>query len=258
MDLGIKNQLFVVGGASSGFGYAVANRLIAEGAAIIAIARNADKLQLLKSIAPDRVQPIAGDITSPAIIAQIMESIGNRQLHGMLVNAGGPPAKTVLETSLEDWDNAYKNILRWKIAVTQALVAKLKPYQYGRLVYIESSSVKQPLENLVLSNALRLAVVGFVKTLSQEIAQSGITLNVLAPGSHDTHAIERVYNKKAEQTGVSATDARAQGVAQIPVGRLGNADDFAALAAWLLSPSSGYITGQTISVDGGSVKSIFG
>lgn len=258
MDLGIKNQLFIVGGATSGFGKAIATALINEGANIIAVARNNDKLEELKKANSAQVEIIAGDITQNAIIEKMAAIIGNRQLHGMLVNAGGPPAKTFLETTLEDWDNAYQNILRWKVNITQTVVPKMKEHQYGRIVYIESSSVKQPLENLVLSNSLRLAVVGFVKTLSQEIAKSGVTLNVMGPGSHDTPAIERIYNKKAEQTGISAADARKQGVQQIPVGRLGKPEDFASLATWLLSPASGYITGQTITVDGGMVKSIFG
>ncbi|MEO5594992.1 MAG: SDR family oxidoreductase [Chitinophagaceae bacterium] len=258
MDLGIKNQLFIVGGATSGFGKAIANALIKEGANIIAVARNKEKLEELKTTAPAQVEIVMGDITEKEVIDKIAATIGTRQLHGMLVNAGGPPAKTFLETTLEDWDNAYKNILRWKVNFTQTFVPKMKEHAYGRIVYIESSSVKQPLENLVLSNSLRLAVVGFVKTLSQEIAKSGVTLNVMGPGSHDTPAIERIYNKKAEQTGISATDARRQGIQQIPVGRIGKPEDFASLATWLLSPASGYITGQTITVDGGMVKSIFG
>lgn len=258
MDLGIKDQLFVVGGATSGFGQAIATSLINEGAHIIAIARNADKLAGLQTSAPAQVEIISGDITQEAVLDQITAVIGTRQLHGVLVNAGGPPAKTFLETTLGDWDNAYQNLLRWKVNITQALVPRMQEKQYGRWVFIESSSVKQPLENLVLSNSLRLAVVGFVKTLSQEIAKSGVTLNVMGPGSHDTPAIERVYNKKAGQTGISAADARKQGIQQIPVGRLGRAEDFASLATWLLSPASGYITGQTITVDGGMVKSIFG
>lgn len=258
MDLGIQNQLFVVGGASSGFGNAIARKLIAEGAQVIVIARKAGKLQSLKATAPAQVSIIEGDITTEATITEITETVGDRQLHGMLVNAGGPPAKTFLETTLEDWDTAYQTILRWKVSITKAIVPKMQQHHYGRIVYIESSSVKQPLENLVLSNSLRLAVVGFVKTLSQEIAKSGITLNVMGPGSHDTPAIERIYNKKAEQTGISTADARKQGIQQIPVGKLGNADDFGSLACWLLSPGSGYITGQTITVDGGMVKSIFG
>jgi 3-oxoacyl-[acyl-carrier protein] reductase len=122
------------------------------------------------------------------------------------------------------------------------------------MLFIESASVKQPLENLVLSNSLRVAVVGMMKTLSQEIAHSGVTLNVLGPGSHDTPAIERVYRKKSEQTGQDVAAVRQSAIAQIPVGFLGNAADFASLAVWLLSPHSRYLTGQTITADGGSVK----
>jgi 3-oxoacyl-[acyl-carrier protein] reductase len=258
MDIAIKNQLFIVGGATSGFGKAIALALLQEGAHIIAVARNTGKLEQLKALAPAQVDIVAGDLTDIAIIDILSARLEKRQLHGILVNAGGPPAKTVMETTLEDWDQAYKNILRWKVALTQHFVPAMQLQGYGRLVFIESSSVKQPLENLVLSNALRLAVVGFVKTLSQEIAKTGITLNVLAPGSHDTPAIERIYNKKAEQTGLSAAEIKKQAISQIPVGALGKPEDFAALAVWLLSPGSRYITGQTITADGGMVKSIFG
>ncbi|HTL10692.1 MAG TPA: SDR family oxidoreductase [Chitinophagaceae bacterium] len=258
MDLHIKDQLFVVGGATSGFGRAIALQLLQEGAHIIAVARSADQLSDLAAIAPNRVSTVATDVTSPELSDKIIASIANRSLHGVLINAGGPPAKTFMETTLEDWDNAYNTLLRWKVSLTKALLPLLQQQQYGRVLYIESSSVKQPLENLVLSNSLRLAVVGFVKTLSQEIAASGVTLNIMAPGSHDTPAIQRVYNKKAEQAGISPAAAREKGIQQIPVGRLGKADDFASLAAWLLSPAAGYITGQTITVDGGTVKSIFG
>jgi len=196
----------------------------------------------LQSSAPAQVQIIAGNISDSNIIAKLVNAVQDKELHGMVVNAGGPPAKTVLETSLEDWDDAYKNILRWKVAITQAIVPKMIGQHYGRIVYIESSSVKQPLENLVLSNSLRVAVVGMVKTLSQEIAGTGVTLNILGPGSHNTPAIDRIYQKKSEQ--------------QIPVGALGEADDFASLALWLLSPMSRYVTGETITVDGGMVKSM--
>jgi 3-oxoacyl-[acyl-carrier protein] reductase len=130
--------------------------------------------------------------------------------------------------------------------------------KYGRILFIESATVKQPLENLVLSNSLRAAVVGMVKTLSQEIASTGVTLNVMAPGSHNTPAIDRIYKKKSEQTGLPFEQVRATAIQQIPVGFLGEAADFASLAAWLLSPYSRFITGQTISVDGGAVRGIMG
>lgn len=256
MHLHLERQLFIVCGASSGFGKAIAERLLEEGAHIIAVARRKEELELLKKTAPERVTVITGDVTQEAVMKEVLNATGERQLHGALINAGGPPAKTVMETTLEDWDNAYKNILRWKVAFTQALVPLMQPHHYGRILYIESASVKQPLENLVLSNSLRVAVVGMVKTLSQEIARSGITLNIIGPGSHNTPAIDRIYHKKSEQTGLPFETVKAEAIKQIPTGALGEADDFASLAVWLLSPLSRYITGQTITVDGGSVKSM--
>ncbi len=256
MDLHIKQQLFLVGGATSGFGKAIAEALVAEGAHIIAVARGEEKLHELHLTAPEQIETLAGDISESEVIELLVDMVGSRQLHGMVINAGGPPAKTVLETTLADWDDAYQKILRWKVQITQAFVPKMVARGYGRIVFIESSSVKQPLENLVLSSSLRVAVVGMVKTLSQEIAKSGVTLNILGPGSHNTPAINRIYTKKSEQTGLPFDEVRENAIAQIPVGMLGEASDFAGLALWLLSPQSRFVTGQTITVDGGSVKSM--
>ena len=258
MNLGISNQLFIVGGASSGFGKAISLALVHEGAHIIAIARGEEKLKELQASAPTQIEILPGDLSEEITLKALLAKIENKPIHGMVVNAGGPPAKMVLETSLEDWDQAYKQILRWKVALSQAVIPKMIDQGYGRIVYIESVSVKQPVENLVLSTSLRLAVVGMVKTLSQEIAQSGVTLNILGPGSHNTPAINRLYIKKSEQTGMSFEEAKKAGIAQIPVGKLGEAEDFASLAVWLLSPQSKFITGQTITVDGGAVKGIMG
>lgn len=253
MNLELKDQLFLVGGATSGFGKAIAEALIRESAKVIVVARGKEKL--LEQYANEPLaEVVEGDITQHSTIEQLKKIVGERQLHGILVNAGGPPAKTVLETTLEDWDDAYQKILRWKVELTQAFVPSMIKAGYGRLVYVESSSVKQPIENLVLSTSLRLAVVGMVKTLSQEIAKSGVTLNILGPGSHNTPAIDRLYVKKSEQTGLPFDQVKKNAIRQIPVGALGEADDFASLAVWLLSKSSRYITGQTILVDGGMVK----
>ncbi|MDE3251549.1 MAG: SDR family oxidoreductase [Bacteroidota bacterium] len=256
MDLKIKDQLFVVCGASSGFGKAIALALVQEGANLIAVARREEKLHELQLSAPGQVETLAGDIMDPDVQFLLKEMVGQRQLHGILINAGGPPAKTVLETTLEDWDRAYQSILRWKLAITQLFVPDMMTHHYGRLLFIESSSVKQPLENLVLSNSFRVAVVGMVKTLSLEIAKTGVTLNILGPGSHNTPAIDRIYTKKSEQTGLPFDQVKENAIGNIPVGRLGEAVELASLAVWLLSPLSGYITGQTITVDGGQVRSM--
>jgi 3-oxoacyl-[acyl-carrier protein] reductase len=254
MNLELTDQLFIVGGATSGFGKAIAHKLLEEGAAVIAVARNREQLHELYDI-HRKAEVVVGDITQSFSIEQLKQQVADRTLHGMLVNAGGPPAKTVLETTLTDWDDAYAKLLRWKVELTQTFVPAMIDAGYGRIVYIESSSVKQPIENLVLSTSLRLAVVGFVKTLSQEIAKSGVTLNILGPGSHDTPAIDRLYHKKSEQTGLSFGEVKQAAIKQIPVGRLGDPDDFAALAIWLLSSQSGFVTGQTMMIDGGAVRS---
>jgi 3-oxoacyl-[acyl-carrier protein] reductase len=258
MDLQIKNQLFLVGGASSGFGEAISQALIREGANIIAVARGKERLEQLQKSFPGQVDIIAADITLEDTVLKIIEVIAERELHGIVVNAGGPPAMTVLESKMEDWDNAYRNVLRWKVNLLQFLVPKMKTRNYGRILSIESASVKQPMENLVLSTSMRLAVVGFLKTLSQEVSRFGITFNVLAPGFHNTAAMDRLVKKKTEQTHLAAEEILMQYKKDTKVGFLGSAEDFASLATWLLSPHSRFITGQTISVDGGVINGIMG
>jgi 3-oxoacyl-[acyl-carrier protein] reductase len=258
MDLQLKNKRFIVCGASSGLGNGVATALINEGAKIIAIGRDRDKLKDFQNQFPDQIEMVIGDITNTRTIKQIQESIGESYLDGLVVNAGGPPAKSFLETNMEDWDASYQNVLRWKVEFTKAFLPIFEKQQYGRLVYIESSSVKQPVKNLVLSNSFRLAVVGFVKTLSAEVASKGITLNILGPGFHETPAAERLFVKRGEVEGISESEAKARYESEIPVRRMGDKNEFGMLAAWLLSPISGYITGQTISVDGGMIKATMG
>jgi len=258
MNLKISGKLFIVGGATSGFGRAVTASLAGEGAIIITIARGNEALQELQKKYPDNIEILCADIMHPDTKEQLLTIINGRQVHGMLINAGGPPAKTASEATLEDWDTAYKTVLRWKIDMMQALVPGMINNNYGRIVFVESASVKQPMENLVLSNSMRLAVVGYVKTLSQEISKYGITLNVLAPGYHVTAAMNRLLKKKTEQTGSTEESVVSEYINQTSVGFLGAPEDFASLATWLLSPHSRYITGQTISVDGGVVKGTMG
>ena len=258
MNLKIDNQLFIVGGTTSGLGNAIAKALISEGANIIAIARSAGKLADLQHEFPEQVEIVVGSLFESTTLQKIMDKIGTRNLSGALINAGGPPAMPVMNTTLEDWDNAYRSVVRWKIELTQLLVKKMIPQKYGRIVYVESVSVKHPIENLVLSNAMRLAVVGYVKTLSQEIGNHGITLNILGPGYHATQRLENIFIKNSELKGVPVENIKAQFINQTKVGDLGSPHDFASLALWFLSPQSRYITGQTISVDGGLIQGTFG
>jgi 3-oxoacyl-[acyl-carrier protein] reductase len=174
------------------------------------------------------------------------------------VNAGGPPAKAFLETNMDEWDQAYRQILRWKVDLAQRFLPLFEKNNYGRYLFIESFSVKQPIPNLVLSTSFRMAVTGFVKTFSDEIALKGITANVMAPGMHMTPALERLIRKNSEVDGISFEAAKEKIIDSVPVKKAGNVNDFGSLALWLLSPWSSYITGQTISVDGGTVRGAMG
>ena len=258
MDLQLRGKYFIIGGAGSGFGKAVASALVAEGAHVLVVSRTERKLLEFKRMFPDQVELLTGDITKELVWSEIAAIAAGKNLAGVFFNAGGPPAGTFDELSLDQWDEAYFNVVRWKIGLTKLLLPQLKKQGFGRLVYLESVSVKQPVENLILSNALRAAVVGMVKTLSQELALTGVTANVVAPGYHDTAAMKRLFEKKAQQTGESEPVIKRQFEKEIPVGKMGNAEDLATLVLWLFSPYSNYVTGQTITHDGGLVKGIFG
>jgi 3-oxoacyl-[acyl-carrier protein] reductase len=258
MDLNLNNQYFIVCGAGSGFGKSVALALAGEKANVLAISRTENKLLKLKEKFPENIELLTGDLTNESILTEIADKVKGNKLSGVFFNSGGPPAGTIDEITMQQWDKAYLSVVKWKIALTGLLLPQLKRQQYGRLVYLESVSVKQPVENLVLSNAMRAAVTGFVKTLSQEVAKFNISANVLAPGYHKTAAIERLIVKKREQTGMEENEIEKLFTKEIPAGKMGNPDDLASLALWLLSPQSRYVTGQTITHDGGLVKGLFG
>lgn len=258
MDLRISDQRFIVCGASSGFGRAIAEQLLEEGASVIAVARREKKLIELKKTYGDKVTVIAGNLLTEDTHNDIEAAIGNESIHGVVINAGGPPALTPLETAMYDWDKAYKKVMRWKIDLTLRLVSYFTNNNYGRILYIESQSVKQPIPKLVLSNSFRAGMVGFAKSLSLEVAKQGVTVNVLAPGSHDTPAIERVIKKEEDDSDKSFKEIKKAMEESIPVGRFGKGEEIASLAVWLLSPHASYVTGQTISHDGGSIKGLFG
>ncbi|HET6528148.1 MAG TPA: SDR family oxidoreductase [Balneolaceae bacterium] len=258
MDLEIKDQRFIVCGASSGFGKAIAELLLENGAQVIAVARRKEKLAELEEAFPEKVTTVTGNLTDDETHHKIESAIGNEVLHGVVVNAGGPPVLSPLETAIFDWDKAYQNVMRWKIELVLRLVPYFSPNQYGRILFIESQSVKQPIPSLVLSNSYRAAVVGFAKSLSEEVSKDGITVNVIAPGSHNTPAIKRVIKKKSEETDKSEDEVRREMEESIPVGRMGEAKELASLAAWILSPRASFVTGQTFSHAGGNVKGLFG
>ncbi|WP_020404292.1 SDR family oxidoreductase [Gracilimonas tropica] len=258
MDLKLTDQRFVVCGASSGFGEAIARQLLQEGAHVVLVARRGDLLRDKFSHFENKTEIIEGSLIYGETLDKIEESVLAKETHGIVFNAGGPPTGTPLETNMDDWDAAWKLVMRWKVDLAIRLAPYFRDKAYGRMLFIESQSVKQPLPSLSLSNSFRAGVVGFAKSLALEVAKSGVTVNVLAPGSHETPAIERVIEKNKASLKISFEETKKKMEENIPVGRMGKAEEIASLSAWLLSPHAGYVTGQTISHDGGSIKGLFG
>lgn len=251
MDLNLSSSFFVVGGAGSGFGKAVSISLLSEGASVLGISRTESKLLEIQRKFPQNFNYLAMDLNDIDEYAKISHMIENKVVSGIFVNSGGPPAMSFLESSLNDWDKAYQSVVRWKIAFVKMFLDQMIVNNYGRIVFLESVTVKQPVQNLVLSNSLRMAVVGAAKTLSEEVAQHNITVNIIGPGYHNTPAINRIFAKKSQVENITFEAAKAEMESSFPVKNLGEASDLAALAVWLLSARSAFMTGQTLLLDGG-------
>lgn len=253
----------IVFGCSSGFGRAVSLHLLGENYRVTGISRSM----------PDDLSAYADfrhyqcDVCDEQALRRTLDDVvaasgtpgpfGTAQA-GLVLNAGGPPPGSASELSLDDYRSAYRLVFEWKVQAVTRLLPELKRCGKGRIVFIESQSLKQPIPDLVLSNTMRLAVAGFAKTLSREVAHTGLTVNIIAPGSHNTPAIQRVIRHKAALQGLTESDTRRQMEQALPVGRFGEASELASLAGWLLSSDSSFVTGQTFSHDGGNISHIFG
>ena len=231
MELQLAGKTYAVGGASSGLGRAIAEQLIGEGATVIGMARSEDKLRHLANIYGSQFVAHSVDLSDTDAVAHTAGYLQEQRLAGCVFNTGGPPTGTVDELSLANWDTAYAGTLRWKVQLTKALLPGLRERGEGSLLYVESVSIKQPIDNLVLSNAFRAAVAGFVKTLSREEGRHGIRANILAPGYHATDRITTVLEKAADLQGVPVEQIRDQFLQEVPLASLGQPMNFAALAS---------------------------
>ncbi|MEL6140431.1 MAG: SDR family oxidoreductase [Bacteroidota bacterium] len=258
MDLKLTDKVIAVGGATSGLGRAIAMQLMQEGAKVIGLARTKEKLDAMENEFPNQFIPFRVDLTIPSSIDRLSDFLNEQMVYGLCLNAGGPPPKATLETTIDDWDTAYRNTLRWKVQLLQGIIEGMLSRGEGRILFVESVSIKQPIDGLVLSNAFRAAVAGLVKTLCREAGDKGITYNILAPGYHATPRITAVLQKSAELQGITQQEAEAQFVASVPTRKVGNPANLGSLAAWMFSPHSGYLNGQTISVEGGLIRHITG
>jgi len=259
MDLGIRGRRALVGGASSGLGRAVAERLAAEGCDLVISARRAD---VLREIAADlsarhgiRAVAVPADLTDPsapaALAAAALEALGGIDI--AVLNAGGPPPVDPAATDAAGWALAFRLLATSPIELATALLPGMRERGWGRVVAVGSYAIRQPIENLVYSNAARSALVAWLKTVAGVVAADGVTVNGALPGRHATPRIEQLDRVTAERTGRSIEEVRATHIASIPARRYGRPDEFAAYVAWLCSEPAAYQTGTFTSIDGGIV-----
>ena len=262
MDLGLKGKVAFVAAASRGLGRAVAEELAAEGASLILCARNAEILSLVSNeIAETSGAPVLGVSADVSVAEDVWRAVQTGiekfgQIDILVTNAGGPPAGQFEDLSPEMWEEAIKLTLGSVLELTRAVIPGMKDRRWGRILNVTSIAVKQPVENLMLSNSLRAAVTGFARTLANEVAVYGITVNNILPGYTRTERVEELAKATAAKEGISETEATARWEAEIPMKRLGEPREFAALAAFLVSERASYITGTSIAVDGGWIRSL--
>jgi 3-oxoacyl-[acyl-carrier protein] reductase len=256
MDFGISGRAALVTGASSGIGEAVALALAREGARLALGARDAKALEEVARAAKELGAPEARgfvvDLRDPDTIATMLDGVhaafGDVDI--AVLNGGGPKPGTFTETALTDWDDAYHLLLRGMLIVCDRIVPAMRARRWGRIVALTSSAVKQPIDNLVLSNAFRTALVAALRTLAVEIARDGVTVNCIATGRIETDRLRDLYQNDRAKMDEAARE--------VPIGRFATPREFAPMVAFLCSEPAEYVTGETISVDGGLVRGLYG
>jgi 3-oxoacyl-[acyl-carrier protein] reductase len=262
MDLGLKDKVALVAAASRGLGRAVAEELAAEGASLVLCARDPATLAETAAAIADstgaRVLAVPADVTNVDQIARVVDSGNERfgRIDILVTNAGGPPAGRFEQITREQWEQASRLTLFSAIELARQVLPGMKQRRWGRILNITSIAVKQPVENLMLSNSLRAGLTGFARTLANEVAADGVTVNNILPGYTRTERLEELAGMMADKLGISAAQFRGKWEQEIPMGRLGEPREFAAVAAFLVSERASYITGTSIQVDGGWIRSL--
>ncbi|HEY5263534.1 MAG TPA: SDR family oxidoreductase [Steroidobacteraceae bacterium] len=269
MDLALQNRHALVTGASRGIGRAIAVALAAEGANVVAVARNRERLNELAALTSveqtagdgDSGHPGRGTITAHACDladASAIDALGSAlsQVDILVINTGGPPPGAAADTPDAVWSQQFEAMFMSAVRLTRLALPGMRQRGFGRILAVVSSGVIPPIPNLGVSNALRAAVVGWAKTLAGEVAAAGITVNCIAPGRIATDRVAELDQGRAKREGIAIDEVEKQSRAVIPAGRYGEAEEFASVVAFLASPRASYMTGGVIRVDGGMIRSV--
>lgn len=262
MDLGLKDRIAIVAGGSMGLGRAIARELSRERARVVIAARNEQRLQRaaeeIRRETGGQVLAVRADMTRADDIRALVEQTVDRWggVDVAVANAGGPPGTRYESTSPEQVERAVELNLMSTVRLAQEVTPHMQQKRWGRFIALTSVSVKQPLPGLILSNTARAAVVGWVKTMATELAPHGITCNVVAPGYMRTGRVEDLAAERAENEERPVHEILAEIGDRIPVRRMGNPEELAAVVAFLASERASYVTGTTIQVDGGYVQGL--
>jgi 3-oxoacyl-[acyl-carrier protein] reductase len=262
VDLGLTNKVALVAAASRGLGRAVAEELASEGASLIICARKQQTIERvadeIAEISGATVLGMAADVSDRDDVARLVQSAIDRfgRIDILVTNSGGPPAGPFETFNPEDWEAATRLLLYSSVNLARAVLPGMKERQWGRILNITSIAVKQPVDNLILSNSLRAGVTGFARTLANEVAGLGITVNNIMPGYTRTERVEELSRMMAEKQGITPEEFVARWEQEIPMRRIGEPREFAALAAFLVSERASFITGTSIPVDGGWIKAL--
>ena len=262
MDLGLHDRIALVTAASKGLGRAVAFRLAQEGAHVAICARNEEPLAAtatgIEVTTGRQTLALRADISDPDAADMLVKNTVERfgRIDILVTNAGGPPPGQFLDLAPEDWEAAMQLTLMSAVRLCYAVVPLMKAQGGGSILAMTSITVKQPLPNLILSNSLRLGVTGLIKTLADELGSFGIRANCICPGWTRTARVEQLLRDRAERNGTTSEEEAANIAAAIPLGRMGTPEEFAAAAAFLVSPAASYITGVSLLVDGGMYRGV--
>ncbi|MBI4945334.1 MAG: SDR family oxidoreductase [Bacteroidetes bacterium] len=261
MNLDLKHKNTFVCGSTQGIGKAIAVELALLGANVTLVARDESKLKNvsgeLDSSKGQKHNYIVVDFTKPDELKKRVEEYANKNsIHILINNTGGPAGGPIIDAKTEEFTQAFSNHLLCNHILVQAVVGGMKKEKYGRIINVISTSVKQPIKGLGVSNTIRAAVANWSKTLAGELGQYGITVNNILPGATNTERLNSLLDAKAKKLGISIKEEGQEWLKEIPVGRFADASEIAAAAAFLASPAASYINGVNLPVDGGRTLSL--